>query len=30
MEAVTRNWQAEDRFETFYRHSPLVEVSFPA
>ncbi len=30
MEAVTRNWQAEDRFETFYRHSPLVEVTFPA
>jgi deazaflavin-dependent oxidoreductase (nitroreductase family) len=29
MEAVTRNWQAEDRFETFYRHSPLVEVTFP-
>jgi deazaflavin-dependent oxidoreductase (nitroreductase family) len=30
MEAVTRNWQAEDRLETFYRHSPLVEVKFPA
>lgn len=30
MEAVTRNWRAEDRFETFYRHSPLVEVTFPA
>jgi deazaflavin-dependent oxidoreductase (nitroreductase family) len=30
MEAVTRNWQAEDRLETFYRHSPLVEVTFPA
>ncbi len=29
MEAVTRNWQAEDRFETFYRHSPLIEVTFP-
>ena len=30
MEAVTRNWQAEDRFDTFYRHAPLIEVTFPA
>ena len=30
MEAVTRNWQAEDRFEIFYQRSPLVEVTFPA
>jgi deazaflavin-dependent oxidoreductase (nitroreductase family) len=29
MEAVTRNWNAEDRFDTFYRHSPLIEVTFP-
>lgn len=28
MEAVTRNWRAEDRFETFYRRSPLIEVVF--
>jgi len=28
MEAVTRNWQAEDRFDTFYRRSPLIEVVF--
>ena len=28
MEAVTRNCQAEDRFEVFYRRSPLVEVRF--
>jgi len=28
MEAVTRNWQAEDRFEVFFRRSPLVEVLF--
>jgi deazaflavin-dependent oxidoreductase (nitroreductase family) len=28
MEAVTRNWQAEDRFEVFYRRSPLIEVRF--
>ncbi len=28
MEAVTRNWQAEDRFDVFYRRSPLVEVRF--
>ena len=30
MEAVTRNWQAEDRFEIFYQRSPLVEVTFHA
>lgn len=30
MEAVTRNWRAEDRLDTFYRHSPLIEVTFPA
>ncbi len=30
MEAVTRNWQAEDRIEIFYQRSPLVEVTFPA
>lgn len=29
MEAVTRNWNASDRLETFMAHSPLVEVSFP-
>lgn len=29
MEAVTRNWRAEDRFETFYQRSPLIEVTFP-
>jgi deazaflavin-dependent oxidoreductase (nitroreductase family) len=29
MEAVTRNWQAEDHFEIFYRRSPLIEVTFP-
>jgi len=28
MEAVTRNWQAGDRFEVFYRRSPLIEVLF--
>ncbi|MGH2463218.1 MAG: nitroreductase/quinone reductase family protein [Candidatus Limnocylindria bacterium] len=28
MEAVTRNWQAEDRFDAFYRRSPLIEVRF--
>ena len=30
MEQVTRNWRASDRLETFMRHSPLVEVTFPA
>jgi deazaflavin-dependent oxidoreductase (nitroreductase family) len=29
MEAVTRNWQAEDRFDTFYQRAPLIEVTFP-
>jgi len=29
MEAVTRNWHATDRLETFLAHSPLVEVTFP-
>ena len=29
MAAVTRNWGAEHRFETFYRRSPLIEVTFP-
>jgi deazaflavin-dependent oxidoreductase (nitroreductase family) len=29
MEQVTRNWGAEDRFEIFYRRSPLIEVTFP-
>ena len=28
MEAVTRNWQASDRLETFLRRSPLIEVIF--
>lgn len=28
MGAVTSNWRAEDRFETFYRRSPLIEVLF--
>jgi hypothetical protein len=28
MEAVTRNWGVEDRFEVFLRRSPLVEVFF--
>jgi deazaflavin-dependent oxidoreductase (nitroreductase family) len=29
MEAVTRNWGAQDKFEIFYRRSPLIEVIFP-
>ncbi len=29
MEAVTRNWGAQDKFEIFYRRSPLIEVTFP-
>ncbi len=29
IEAVTRNWNASDRLETFLAHSPLVEVTFP-
>ena len=28
MEAVARNWGAEDRFEVFLRRSPLIEVLF--
>jgi deazaflavin-dependent oxidoreductase (nitroreductase family) len=28
MEAVTRNWGVADRFELFYRRSPLIEVVF--
>lgn len=28
MEAVTRNWRASDRIETFLRRSPLIEVTF--
>jgi hypothetical protein len=28
MEAVARNWGVTDRFEVFYRRSPLVEVLF--
>jgi deazaflavin-dependent oxidoreductase (nitroreductase family) len=28
MTAVTRNWQAEDRFDLFYQRAPLVEVTF--
>ena len=28
MEAVARNWGVSDRFEIFYRHSPLIEVVF--
>jgi deazaflavin-dependent oxidoreductase (nitroreductase family) len=30
MEAVTRNWRASDRLETFLRRSPLIEVTFEA
>jgi deazaflavin-dependent oxidoreductase (nitroreductase family) len=29
MTAVTRNWQAEDHFDLFYKRAPLVEVTFP-
>lgn len=28
MEAVARNWGVEDRFEVFFRRSPLIEVRF--
>jgi len=28
MEAVARNWGVEDRFEVFFRRSPLIEVLF--
>jgi hypothetical protein len=30
MEAVARNWGVEDRFEVFFRRSPLIEVLFEA